>query len=174
MPQIKKPNKFITVPAEFRRRTYLSEKNMIVNDVKTATGCEVIPQWDNGHIHEFGIVGAGAGLEKAVIYINQWILRAHIKSADSTAWPKTSAFNGTKWYYHEVEEKERARKQRFKDAVPADTSGLSSVSLLKHLFEYATLTKIRLLFVGLRPFSIRPSLLETSSRTNSKLWIVLG
>ena len=128
LPQIKKPNKFITVPPEFRRRTYLSERNMIVNDVKTATGCEVIPQWDNGRIHEFGIVGAGAGLEKAVIYINQWILRAHIKSADSSAWPKTSAFDGTKWYYHEVEEKERVRKQRFKDAVPADTSELSSVS----------------------------------------------
>ena len=101
---------------------------MIVNELKIKTGCAVIPQWDQGRIYQFGIVGTGAGLERAVWYINQWISKAHIKSMDSAAWAKTPAFDTNKWYYEEVEVLELERKQVFRESAPEGETSLIKVS----------------------------------------------
>ncbi|KAG9186830.1 hypothetical protein G6011_09938 [Alternaria panax] len=118
-----KPNKIIPVPQEFRRLTHARERDNIVNDVNISTGCVVIPQWDDGRIYQFGIAGGGAGLEKAVRYINQWISNAHVKSKDSSAWAKMPAFDPNKWYYEQVEEMERQRKETFRGMAPKVSEG---------------------------------------------------
>jgi hypothetical protein len=118
-----KPNKIIPVPQEFRRLTQARERDIIVDDIKTNTGCVVIPQWEAGRIYQFGIAGGGTGLEKAVRYINQWIANAHVKSKDSSAWAKMPAFDQNKWYYEQVEEWERQRKDVFKGKAPEVPEG---------------------------------------------------
>ncbi|CAN9459735.1 hypothetical protein CUC08_Gglean010604 [Alternaria sp. MG1] len=118
-----KPNKTILVPQEFRRPTHARECDNIVNEVKVRTGCAVIPQWDDGRIYQFGIAGGGAGLEKAVRYINQWISNAHVKSKDSSAWAKMPAFDPNKWYYEQIEEMERQRKEAFRGTAPKVSEG---------------------------------------------------
>ncbi|RMZ69122.1 dna polymerase v family and armadillo-type fold domain-containing [Pyrenophora seminiperda CCB06] len=124
--KLKKPNKVIPVPLEFQRRTQIGEGDILVNEVKTDTGCELIPLWDKGktRIYEFGIVGAGSGLEKAVRYINEWIFKARSKSTEASAWAKTPAFDPNKWYQNEIEEMERHRKQKFKGPLPHNASQL--------------------------------------------------
>ncbi|EFQ89709.1 hypothetical protein CFE70_002210 [Pyrenophora teres f. teres 0-1] len=129
VPKLKRPNKVIPVPIELRRRSQPRERDIIVNDVKTATGCEVILQWDNGRIQEFGILGSGPGLDKAVRYINEWIFKGNTKTAESSAWAKMSAFNNDNWHYDKIEQLERVRKQQFKEAVPEDTSHLSRATI---------------------------------------------
>ncbi|KAL1791959.1 hypothetical protein ACET3X_009710 [Alternaria dauci] len=118
-----KPNRTIPVPQEFRRPTHARECENIVNEVKIRTGCVVIPQWDSGRICQFGIAGGGAGLEKAVRYINQWISNAHVKSKDSSAWAKMPAFDPDKWYYEQIEEMERQRKEVFRGTAPKVSEG---------------------------------------------------
>lgn len=118
-----KPNKTIVVPQEFRRPTHARECDNIVNEVKIITGCTVIPQWNDGRIYQFGIVGGGVGLEKAVRYINQWISNAHVKSKDSSAWARMSAFDPNKWYYEKIEEMERQRKEAFRGTAPKVSEG---------------------------------------------------
>jgi hypothetical protein len=122
-PPRSKPNKIIPVPPEFRRPTHASERELIVNEIKVNTGCTVTPQWDGGKIYQFGIFGAGAGLEQAIRYINQWISKAHIKSKDSSSWAKTPAFDQNKWYYDFVEGLERQRKDVFKGKAPEVPAG---------------------------------------------------
>jgi hypothetical protein len=119
----KKPNKIIPVPPEFRRLSHAAERNTLVNDIKTGTGCTVIPQWDQGRVYQFGIIGAGQGLEKAVRRINEWIATAHVKSKDASAWAKMPAFDANKWYYDQVQELEQQHKQVFKGAIPEVVEG---------------------------------------------------
>ncbi|KAI4686537.1 uncharacterized protein J4E84_005818 [Alternaria hordeiaustralica] len=118
-----KPKRFIPVPPEYRRLTHTTERELIVNEIKINTGCDVIPKWDAGYITQFAIAGQGAGLEKAVRYINHWISNAHIKSKDSSSWAKTPAFDHNKWYYDSIEERERQRKDGFKGKAPEVPKG---------------------------------------------------
>ncbi|KAI4616063.1 hypothetical protein J4E83_006733 [Alternaria metachromatica] len=118
-----KPKRFIPVPPEYRRLTHTTERELIVNEIKINTGCDVIPKWDAGYITQFAIAGQGAGLEKAVRYINHWISNAHIKSKDSSSWAKTPAFDHNKWYYDSIEERERQRKDEFKGKAPEVSKG---------------------------------------------------
>ena len=119
----KKPTKVIPVPPEFRRLCHAVERNTLVNDIKTSTGCTVIPQWDQGRVYQFGIIGTGAGLEKAVRRLNEWIASAHVKSKDASAWAKMPAFDPNKWYYEKVEEMEQQHKQIFKGPIPDVAEG---------------------------------------------------
>ncbi|KAI4686318.1 hypothetical protein J4E81_008670 [Alternaria sp. BMP 2799] len=118
-----KPKRFIPVPPEYRRLTHTTEREHIVNEIKINTGCDVIPKWDAGYITQFAIAGQGAGVEKAVRYINHWISNAHIKSKDSSSWAKTPAFDHNKWYYDSIEERERQRKDEFKGKAPEVSKG---------------------------------------------------
>ncbi|KAI4625255.1 uncharacterized protein J4E87_005101 [Alternaria ethzedia] len=118
-----KPKRFIPVPPEYRRLTHTTERELIVNEIKINTGCDVIPKWDAGYITQFAIAGQGAGVEKAVRYINHWISNAHIKSKDSSSWAKTPAFDHNKWYYDSIEERERQRKDEFKGKAPEVSKG---------------------------------------------------
>lgn len=118
-----KPKRFIPVPPEYRRLTHATERELIVNDIKINTGCDVIPKWDAGYITQFAIAGQGAGVEKAVRYINHWISNAHIKSKYSSSWAKTPAFDHNKWYYDSIEERERQRKDEFKGKAPEVSKG---------------------------------------------------
>ncbi|KAI4925033.1 uncharacterized protein J4E92_007071 [Alternaria infectoria] len=118
-----KPKRFIPVPPEYRRLTHTTERELIVNEIKINTGCDVIPKWDAGYITQFAIAGQGAGVEKAVRYINHWISNAHIKSKDSSSWAKTPAFDHNKWYYDSIEERERQRKEEFKGKAPEVSKG---------------------------------------------------
>ncbi|KAA8625044.1 hypothetical protein TUN199_02461 [Pyrenophora tritici-repentis] len=167
VPKLKRPNKVIPVPIEFRRRSQLRERDIIVNDVKTATGCEVIPQWDNGRIQEFGIVGSGAGLDKAVRYINEWISKGNTRSAESSAWAKMPAFHSGNWHYEEAEQRERERKQQFKEPVPEDTSHLSKVTIP---------WPVALLDQEINPRDIFKNKLEAldAIRTNNDVYIILS
>ncbi|EOA81902.1 uncharacterized protein SETTUDRAFT_96874 [Exserohilum turcica Et28A] len=116
-----KPNRIIPVPPEFRRSCRASERDLIINDIHVNTGCRVLAQWDQSIIYQFEIFGTGAGLEKAIRYINQWISNAHTKSKESTAWAKTPAFDANAWYYEQVEGLELQRKQVFKGPAPEST-----------------------------------------------------
>ncbi|KAI4604780.1 hypothetical protein J4E80_010936 [Alternaria sp. BMP 0032] len=118
-----KPKRFIPVPPEYRRLTHTTERELIVNEIKINTGCDVIPKWEAGYITQFAIAGQGAGVEKAVRYINHWISNAHIKSKDSSSWAKTPAFDHNKWYYDSIEERERQRKDEFKGKAPEVSKG---------------------------------------------------
>ncbi|KAH7385604.1 hypothetical protein BKA66DRAFT_583220 [Pyrenochaeta sp. MPI-SDFR-AT-0127] len=114
----KKPNKIIPVPPELRRHTVARERDTLVNDIKINTGCSVDSHWEHGKISQFDIYGPGASVDIAVRQINHWISRVHAKSKESSAWAKTPAFDSNRWYYEEVEEKERDRKQVFKGPAP--------------------------------------------------------
>jgi hypothetical protein len=132
----KKPNKIVSVPLEFRRPSYSRERNLIVNDVKTSTGCDVVLHWnyqrdhDQGIIYQFDIFGTGAGLERAIRHVNQWILKAHSKSKDSAAWAKMPAFDPDKWYSEQIGEMEYQRKKGFKES-PSGNQNLYKVSTSK-------------------------------------------
>lgn len=120
----KKPNRVLPVPPEFRRPCRARERDAIVHDIKIKTGCTVIPHWDyqqaqgEGIISQFDIFGAGAGLERATHYIQEWIAKASRKSKESSAWAKTPAFDVNKWYAERIEELELERKQIFKGPPP--------------------------------------------------------
>lgn len=123
-----KPNRIIPVPPEFRRSCRASERDLIINDIHVNTGCRVLAQWDQSIIYQFEIFGTGAGLEKAIRYINQWISNAHTKSKESTAWAKTPAFDANAWYYEQVEGLELQRKQVFKGPAPEVAEGGTALS----------------------------------------------
>jgi hypothetical protein len=114
----KKPTKTIPVPPEYRRQTLSRERDTLIYDVLVEANCHVVPHWDQGKIKSFDIYGSGHDLERAVTRINRWILSAHIKSKESSAWAKLPAYDPNKWYYDRVEEKEHESKQRFKEPAP--------------------------------------------------------
>ncbi|KAF2131619.1 hypothetical protein P153DRAFT_336064 [Dothidotthia symphoricarpi CBS 119687] len=114
----RKPNKVIPVPLEYRRKTLARERDVFVRDLEVKTGCEVELHWDQGRITQFDLFGSGAGVEKAVRHINQWISNAHVKSREAASWAKTPAFDANKWYYEEIEAMELEHKQKFKGPVP--------------------------------------------------------
>jgi hypothetical protein len=119
----RKPNKVIPVPPEFRRLSHARERENLVNDIKISTGCIVEPEGEQGRIHQFGIIGAGAGLEKAIRHINEMISNTHIKSKDAAAWAKIPAFDANKWYYEQVADMEQRLKQVFKGPLPKAAEG---------------------------------------------------
>jgi hypothetical protein len=160
----RRPNKVIPVPQEFRRLSHLAERNTLVNDIKTSTGCTVVPQCDQGRVLQFGIIGAGAGLEKAIRQINEWISNAHVKSKDSSAWAKMPAFDVNKWYYEQVTEMELQHKQIFKGPIHEAAEGeapLPSVSPFPVLVTKSDETRSSC--TGRKPLSTRAFSLETSS-----------
>ena len=176
----KKPNRVVPVPPEFRRPTRISERDSISNNVKTKTGCIVIPHWnyqkgqDEGIIYQFDFFGTGAGLESAVRHIQQWISRACGKSKESSAWAKTPAFNANKWYYEQVEEMEHERKQAFKG--PPPKSHECEFPLYKVSFSalpcsfFCSSHKPRRLYLGRPSLTTETSRLEVFSTTNWRLW----
>lgn len=114
----RKLKKAISVPPEFQRVTYSSERELLVKDLLLKTGCVVVPHWEQGKIYRFDIYGSDNGVERAVGDINRWISQAHAKSKDSTAWAKLPAFNADEWYYDRVTQMEGDRKQIFLGPVP--------------------------------------------------------
>jgi hypothetical protein len=114
----KNPNKVISVPHEYQRRTLSRESDTLINDIKVNTNCSVVPHWIQGKIVLFDIYGAGPGVEKAVRHINHWITNARNKSRESSAWAKMKAYNDETWRNEQVESMENERKQRFKGPVP--------------------------------------------------------
>jgi hypothetical protein len=163
----RKPNKVISVPPEFRRLSHTREHENLVNDIKISTGCIVILQGEQGRIYQFGIIGAGAGLEEAIQYINGWISNAHIKSKYAAAWVKMPAFDANKRYYEQGAEMEQRHKQRFKGPIPEAAEGeirMSNVSPCS--IEVTKSDSIKPLCHGQKPLSTRVFPPETSSVTS--------
>ncbi|KAF1835518.1 hypothetical protein BDW02DRAFT_548101 [Decorospora gaudefroyi] len=124
----KKPNKSIPVPSEFRRDMHVRERDMLVDEIKNKTGCTITPQLDHGRIYQFGIFGAGAGLEKAVRHINDWISKAHNRTKDSSAWAKMPAFDAKKWYDNQIGEQVQQHKQIFRGPISEAPEGEEPVN----------------------------------------------
>lgn len=140
----RKPNKIIPVPPEFRRPSRARERDLIKNEIKVNTDCDVLPQWDKGIIYQFDIFGGGIGLEKAIRYINRWISNTHTKSKDSSAWGKTPAFDANTWYYEQIDSLELERKKIFKGPAPEVAEGetpllkVSKTNILPYSFVVLT------------------------------------
>jgi len=135
----KKPSKTIPVPYEYRRQTLSRERDLLVNDIKEKTECDVVPHWEEGKIASFDIYGPGHGVEQAVRHLNQWISKAHTKSIGASAWAKLPAYDFNKWYYAQVEELENMYQQKFRGPVPlendedAPTHAVGLKALAKHI-----------------------------------------
>ncbi len=114
----KKPNKVIGVPPQFRRPTLLSERKMLANEIKVSTGCDILPRWEHGKIFEVHIFGSGANLDKAIREINEWIQKAPTKSAHSSKWAKTRAYDPDDWFYEGVTGLEQDRRKDFLGPIP--------------------------------------------------------
>lgn len=119
----KKPSKIISVPPELRRHTFARERDILVNEIKCSTGCSVNLHYEQGKISQLDIIGPGTNVDKAARQINQWVSKKHSKAKESSVWAKTRAFDPNKWYYEEVEEKERMRKQVFRGPIPEAFGG---------------------------------------------------
>jgi acyl-homoserine lactone acylase PvdQ len=115
----RKPNKVIPVPGEYRRQVLSRERELLINDIKDKTDCDVFAHWVQGKITSFDVYGSGHGVEKAVHYLNHWICNAHTKSTGASAWAKLPAYDFNEWYYKQVEEMDNAYKQRFRGPVPS-------------------------------------------------------
>jgi hypothetical protein len=115
----KKPTKVIPVASEYRRQTLTRERQLLTNDIKHETDCDVVPHWDQGKITSFDIYGPAYGVEKATTRLNEWISNAHTKSIGASAWAKLPAYDYNKWYYAQVEERDNEWKQQFKGPFPS-------------------------------------------------------
>ncbi|KAF2034863.1 hypothetical protein EK21DRAFT_55491 [Setomelanomma holmii] len=109
----KKPNKVIPVPREYQRQTLGRERDILINDVKIKTNCDIVLRWDLTKITSFELFGSGPAVDKATRYVNEWISNAQKKSIGASAWAKISAWEYLKWYYDTVEELEVDRKQKY-------------------------------------------------------------
>lgn len=171
----RKPNKTIPVPSEFRRDTHARERDVLVNDIKVKTDCQLVPHWEQGKICRFDIYGPSAGVEKAVALINKWISNAHVKSKDSSAWAKLPAFDVDDWYYEKVAEMEGERKKMFlgpKPDRPEGAAQLPNVCCTSCDRDQWSLTLHRPLLTGLRTLGITLSLRETSSVISWRLSMI--
>lgn len=81
------------------------------------TGCQVDPKWTRSGVHsilsDFLLFGKGTQVTAATRLVNKWIETANQKTAASSAWAKTPAFNFNKWYYAQITEMEADRKLEF-------------------------------------------------------------
>lgn len=116
----RKASRVVIIPPEYRRDTYRTEANNLVNDIKTSCSCDVNPIWDqtDRKIRRFELYGAGQSIESATRYLNNWIPRSGHRSKHSAMWAKMSAFNWDDWYVQKVGEMDTARRQMFKGPAP--------------------------------------------------------
>lgn len=126
----RKPNRIVPVPLEYQVVTLIRERDVLVNDILVQTSCVVVPRWDHGKITRFELYGIGT--EQATVMINKWILKAHVSSKATSAWPRTSAFNPDEWYYQTIAELETDRKKMFKGPVPKRAEDAPKLPSVRH------------------------------------------
>jgi hypothetical protein len=95
---------------------------------KRETDCEIVPYWDRLSLVSFDLFGTGTQADAAVRIINKWIESSHAKTAASSAWSKSPAFDFNAWYYGELSIAEAGRKQKFKNPPPEDVPFKAIVS----------------------------------------------
>jgi hypothetical protein len=110
----KRPNKTIAIPPGFLPHIHYDTVQNFCTFWKEETGCEVMQRRERGRLIRFDFFGTGPKVEAAMRVVTKWIESAKTKSATSTSWAKTEAFDANKWYYDEINNMETERKQQFK------------------------------------------------------------
>jgi hypothetical protein len=127
-----KPNRIVEVPPESQRRVFPNEREHLVQNVKSSTGCDVVPRWfkDQGSesaIYRFEIFGSGPGVDRATRLLNNWVTHSHDRSEKSNAWAKLNGYDPDRWYYDEVERLDDEWRQQFKGPIPEPQEGDSAL-----------------------------------------------
>jgi hypothetical protein len=113
-----RPARRVIVPQEYLRATYARERERNYYTWKYNTGCEILAYGRYNKITRFEVFGAK--VDQAVKEINEWIMDATTKSAESTAWAKIKAFDANEFGYDRLRAWENQRKQMFNGPIPEE------------------------------------------------------
>jgi hypothetical protein len=126
----RKPTRTIQIPDKMLPTITPHDVNRYTNLCKTeanATDVDIIPQWNRGprfneiiprKLVALNLYGPACQADAAVRRLNKWMENLRGRSDATARWAKQKAFDPNKWYYEEVNQLEKERKQKFKGPPP--------------------------------------------------------